>query len=79
MYACPANTRVPEYLDCISRGDFDKTYLINRTDNVFPNTLGRVCSHPCETACRHGFEGLGDPVSICWLKGQAEITGEKGK
>ena len=68
MDACPANTRIPEYLDSISRGDFDKTYLINRIDNVFPHTLGRVCSHPCETACRHGFEGLGDPVSICWLK-----------
>ena len=68
MDACPANTRIPEYLDSISRGDFDKTYLINRIDNVLPHTLGRVCSHPCETACRHGFEGLGDPVSICWLK-----------
>ena len=68
MDACPANTRVPEYLDSISRGDFDTTYLINRIDNVFPHTLGRVCSHPCETACRHGFEGMGDPVSICWLK-----------
>ncbi len=68
MDACPANTRVPEYLDSISRGDFDKTYLINRIDNVFPHTLGRVCSHPCESACRHGFEGMGDPVSICWLK-----------
>jgi formate dehydrogenase major subunit len=68
MDACPANTRIPEYLDSISRGDFDKTYLINRIDNVFPHTLGRVCSHPCESACRHGFEGLGDPISICWLK-----------
>lgn len=68
MDACPANTRVPEYLDSISRGDFNKTYLINRIDNVFPHTLGRVCSHPCESACRHGFEGVGDPVSICWLK-----------
>src|SRR3989338_656043 len=86
MYACPANTRVPEYLDSISRGDFDKTYLINRTDNVFQHTLGRVCSHPCETACRHGFEGLGDPVSICWLKraggdyrGKGEIKLEASK
>src|SRR3989338_6142947 len=79
MYACPANTRVPEYLDSISRGDFDKTYLINRTDNVFQHTLGRVCSHPCETACRHGFEGLGDPVSICWLKRAGGDYRGKGK
>jgi formate dehydrogenase major subunit len=79
MYACPANTRVPEYLDSISRGDFNKTYLINRSDNVFPHTLGRVCSHPCETACRHGFEGMGDPVSICWLKRAGGDYKGKGK
>ncbi|MBI3793176.1 MAG: FAD-dependent oxidoreductase [Nitrospinae bacterium] len=66
--ACPAQTRIPEYIDASARGDYEKSYEINLTDNVLPHVLGRVCAHPCESACRHGFEGMGEPVSICWLK-----------
>ncbi|MBI5178696.1 MAG: FAD-dependent oxidoreductase, partial [Nitrospinae bacterium] len=66
--ACPADTRIPEYIDAAARGDYDKCYEINLMDNVLPHMLGRVCAHPCETVCRHGFEGMGEPVSICWLK-----------
>ncbi len=66
--ACPAETRIPEYIDAASRGDYDKCYEINLMDNVLPHVLGRVCAHPCETACRHSFPGMGDTVSICWLK-----------
>ncbi|MBI5636795.1 MAG: FAD-dependent oxidoreductase [Nitrospinae bacterium] len=66
--ACPADTRIPEYIDAAARGDYDKCYEINLMDNVLPHVLGRVCAHPCENACRHGFPGMGDAVSICWLK-----------
>ena len=66
--ACPADTRIPEYIDAAARGDYDKAYAINLADNTLPHVLGRVCSHPCENVCRHGFPGMGDPVSICWLK-----------
>ena len=58
----------PEYLGAISRGEFEHAYRINLRDNVFPAVLGRVCSRPCEPACRHGWEGLGDPVAICFSK-----------
>jgi len=66
--ACPADTRIPEYIDSASLGDYDKSYEINLADNVLPHTLGRVCAHPCEDKCRHGHEGMGEPVSICWMK-----------
>jgi formate dehydrogenase major subunit len=66
--ACPAETRIPEYIDAAARGDYEESYEINLRDNVLPHTLGRVCAHPCESACRHGFDGMGEPVSICWLK-----------
>ena len=66
--ACPAGTDIPEYLQAISHGDFERAYLINLKDNVFPAVLGRVCSRPCEPACRHGWEGLGEPVAICFSK-----------
>ena len=69
--ACPAGTDIPEYLDAIARGNFEYAYRINLRDNVFPAVLGRVCSRPCEPACRHGWEGLGESVAICFSKRSA--------
>ncbi|MBI4558518.1 MAG: FAD-dependent oxidoreductase [Candidatus Hydrogenedentes bacterium] len=66
--ACPVMTDVPGYIQAILEGDFETAYKINRRDNVFPHSLGRVCNRPCEPACRHGREGLGEPVAICHLK-----------
>ena len=68
QHACPADTDIPEYLGAISRGDYAYAYRINLADNVFPAILGRVCSRPCEAVCRHGWEGLGEPVAICFSK-----------
>lgn len=69
--ACPAGTDIPGYLDAIAQGRYDEAYLINLRDNVFPAVLGRVCTRPCEPACRHGWEGLGEPVAICFSKRSA--------
>ncbi len=66
--ACPAGTDIPGYLGAIFRGDYDHAYKINLHDNVFPAVLGRVCSRPCESQCRHGWDGLGEPVAICFSK-----------
>lgn len=66
--ACPAHTDIPAYLKAIADQRYDDAYQINLRDNVFPGVMGRVCSRPCEAACRHGFEGLGEPVAICWSK-----------
>ena len=68
---CPAHTDIPEYLSAIYRGDYDAAYRINLHDNVFPAVLGRVCSRPCESACRHGWDNLGEPVAICFSKRSA--------
>ena len=66
--ACPAHTDIPGYLQAIAEGDYEKAYRINLRDNVFPGVLGRVCARPCEEVCRHGAEGLGEPVAICSSK-----------
>ena len=66
--ACPAGTDIPAYLDAIQQGEFERAYKINLRDNVFPGVLGRVCARPCEGECRHGWEGLGEPVAICHSK-----------
>jgi formate dehydrogenase major subunit len=77
--ACPAKTDIPGYLDAIARGDFEGAYLINLRDNVFPAVLGRVCTRPCEPACRHGWKGLGEPVAICFSKRSAADFLSRGK
>jgi NADPH-dependent glutamate synthase beta subunit-like oxidoreductase len=56
-------------------GEYAKAYKINLRDNVFPAVLGRVCSRPCEAACRHGWDGLGDSVAICFSKRSASDFG----
>lgn len=69
--ACPAGTDIPGYLEAIAQGDYATAYRINLEDNVFPAVLGRVCTRPCEPACRHGWKGLGEPVAICFSKRSA--------
>jgi len=66
--ACPALTDVPQYIDDLAREAYQRAYHLNTLHNLFPGILGRVCSRPCEDACRHGFEGNGEPVAICALK-----------
>ncbi|MDH3530429.1 MAG: FAD-dependent oxidoreductase, partial [Acidobacteriota bacterium] len=73
--ACPIQTDIPGYIEAIIHSDYDEAYRINRLDNVFPGVLGRVCHRPCEPVCRHGREGLGDPVQICFLKRSASDFG----
>jgi formate dehydrogenase major subunit len=73
--ACPASTDIPGYLDAIYRGEHSQAYRINLEANVFPAVLGRVCARPCEAACRHGWDGLGQPVAICFSKRSAADFG----
>jgi NADPH-dependent glutamate synthase beta subunit-like oxidoreductase/ferredoxin len=76
--ACPANTDIPSYLHAIYKGEYDKAYKINLHDNVFPAVLGRVCSRPCESQCRHGWDGLGEPIAICFSKRSAADFKKQG-
>lgn len=69
--ACPAGTNIPAYIRAIYEGRFGRAYEINREANVLPGVLGRICSRPCESACRHGWSGNGESVSICHLKRSA--------
>lgn len=66
--ACPAGTNVPAYIRQIIERHYGLSYEINREANVLPGVLGRICSRPCESQCRHGWPGNGEPVAICHLK-----------
>ncbi len=73
--ACPVMTDIPGYIQAIKDGDYKTAYHINRMENILPGVLGRVCDRPCESACRHSWDGLGGPVSICFLKRAAADYG----
>jgi formate dehydrogenase major subunit len=66
--ACPAKTNVPGYIELLAKGDAEASYRMNLECNVFPGVLGRVCTRPCEPACRHAWTNVNGPVDICHLK-----------
>ncbi len=66
QYTCPIHQDVPCYIGLIAKGQFEDAIKIIRKENPLPGICGRVCTHPCETACEQGkFE---EPISIRSLK-----------
>jgi NADPH-dependent glutamate synthase beta subunit-like oxidoreductase len=64
--ACPAGIDVPGYLRLIAQGKNDAACELIMERAPFPGILGRVCTHPCETACKRGE--VNDPIAICAAK-----------
>jgi formate dehydrogenase beta subunit len=64
--ACPVLTNAGRYVSAIGAGDYESAYLIARAPNPFPSICGRVCSAPCEAACRRG--DIDRPIAIRALK-----------
>jgi NADPH-dependent glutamate synthase beta subunit-like oxidoreductase len=90
VQACPAGIDVPGYLRFIARGESDKACQLIMERAPFPGVLGRVCTHPCETACKRGE--VNTPIAICaakryaadragdlavWISATAPDTGRK--
>jgi len=66
MTACPVHTQAGRYVSLIAQGRYEDAYRYARSPNPFASVCGRVCGHPCETACRRGqFDA---PISIRALK-----------
>ena len=66
MMACPAHTNAGRYVALIAEGRFEEAYRLAREPNPLASICGRVCAHPCETACRRG--DIDRPISIRALK-----------
>jgi NADPH-dependent glutamate synthase beta subunit-like oxidoreductase len=88
--ACPAGIDVPGYLRYIADDKPDEACKLIIEKAPFPGILGRVCTHPCETACKRGE--VGESISICaakryaadkagnfleWMSSTATDTGHK--
>jgi heterodisulfide reductase subunit A-like polyferredoxin len=63
---CPANIRVQGYVQLIKVGKYEAAVKLIMEDLPLPGVLGRVCPHPCESACRR--REMDEAVAICNLK-----------
>ena len=52
--ACPAGEPVREWLSAAEEGGYEAAWRRIVVENPFPAVMGRVCYHPCETACNRG-------------------------
>ncbi len=49
--ACPAGENVQAWLYQAEEGSYEQAWRVLVEDNPFPAIMGRVCYHPCQTAC----------------------------
>jgi formate dehydrogenase beta subunit len=66
MDRCPAHIDIPAYIEEIKDRRFDESLDVIRRNMPIPAVCGRVCPHPCETACRRAL--VDEPISIMVLK-----------
>jgi NADPH-dependent glutamate synthase beta subunit-like oxidoreductase len=50
-HACPAGENVQRWLFFAESGDYQAAWRVLTEDNPLPAVMGRVCYHPCESAC----------------------------
>jgi NADPH-dependent glutamate synthase beta subunit-like oxidoreductase/coenzyme F420-reducing hydrogenase delta subunit len=64
--ACPVHTDTREYVQRVSRGDYEGALDILLEVNPFPSVCGRICHHPCESHCRRAV--IDEAVSLRMIK-----------
>jgi formate dehydrogenase major subunit len=64
--ACPAGIDIQGYVAHISRGEFFEALKLIKEKNPLPLSIGRVCPHFCEDACRRNR--VDQPIAINPMK-----------
>jgi NADPH-dependent glutamate synthase beta subunit-like oxidoreductase/coenzyme F420-reducing hydrogenase delta subunit len=64
--ACPILTEAREYVQLIAERRFEEAFASIRKLNPLPSVCGRICTHPCEAACKRGQ--VDEPIAIATLK-----------
>jgi glutamate synthase (NADPH/NADH) small chain len=56
---CPVNVHIPEFINEVSKGNFEKAYKIIKDTNTLPAVCGRVCpqEEQCEKNCVRAIKG----------------------
>ena len=65
--ACPMHTDVKQYVRLAGEGKYQEALKVVRDKVFLPQTLGRICAHPCEQVCRRNTE-FKQPVSVAGIK-----------
>ena len=63
---CPAHISVQGYLALTAQGKYQEALKLIKEENPLPAICGRVCHHPCESACMRGE--IDEPVAIDSIK-----------
>jgi 2-oxoacid:acceptor oxidoreductase delta subunit (pyruvate/2-ketoisovalerate family) len=61
-HACPAGENIQAWLSHAETGEYESAWRVLTEDNPLPAVMGRVCYHPCETACNRAQ--IDTPVGI---------------
>ena len=48
---CPIEQQIPEYLQMVAKGEYDKAFEIIAIDNAAPAVTAEICSHVCQSKC----------------------------
>jgi len=72
-HACPTGEQIQKYLDHVKHDRYLDGYLTICEDNPMPSVTGRVCYHPCETACNRAAHD--EPIGI---RGVERFLGDFG-
>ena len=48
---CPAHVSIQGYIALINQGKYEEALSLFKQEHPFPGVCGRVCHHPCESAC----------------------------
>lgn len=64
--ACPAGTDCQGYVGLIAGGFFKEALTVLKESYPLPASIGLVCPHPCEDACRRQY--VEEAISIADLK-----------
>jgi len=62
MSACPIHVDARQFVKQVGLGKWDDALKTLSKTMPFPRILGRICDHPCESACKRGEAG--DPIAI---------------
>ena len=63
---CPAHTDCQGYVGLIANGEYESARKLIKNKIPLPASIGRVCPHPCEKACRR--KNVEEPINIAQLK-----------
>jgi len=63
---CPAGTDCQGYVGLIANGQYREAVKLIKEKVPLPASIGRICPHPCEQACRRKM--VEDPIAIAHLK-----------